>query len=41
MPETVLSIRAANKSKAAGPAVREIHSLGKKSDLQTDTLSLA
>lgn len=41
VPETVLSIRVAKKRKVTGPAVRVIHSLGKKSNLKTDTLPLA
>lgn len=38
-PET-LRVRISKKSKVTGPAIREIHCLGKKSDLQTDTLIL-
>jgi len=40
VPETVLSVRVAEKSEVIGLAVRDVHSVGKKSNLQMDTLCL-
>lgn len=40
MPDTVSSVRIAETSKVIGLAVRDVHSLGKKSNLQMDTLCL-